>query len=136
MDDQFRLRGGECIHARQCGTANVSQVFQYSNTFSYDVNQNSIVLPGVALVAGTYWIELQNAVVTGGDQVYWDINGGPSSVWENSLGYNPDPASYGVNGSSSDTFQIIGPTSVPEPASALLFGLPLAAIAALRRRRA
>jgi hypothetical protein len=115
------------------GTASVSQVFAYTNTFGYSVNADSIAIPAVALVAGTYWIELQNAVVTGGDQVYWDINGGPSQVWENSLGYNPDPATYGVNGSSSDTFQIIGPTSAPEPASALLFGLPLAAIAALRR---
>jgi uncharacterized repeat protein (TIGR03803 family) len=51
----------------------------------------------VNLAAGTYWVNLQNAVVNDGDPLYWDENSGPSSASDNSVGTIP-----------SESFSVLG----------------------------
>lgn len=118
------------------GTASVTQVFQFTNDYGYDVNEDSIALPNIALGPGTYWFELQNATVTSDNPAYWDVNGGPSQIWDSELGYNPDPSGYAPGfASSSDPFQLLG-TPIPEPTSLLLLGSGLAGLAWRRREKA
>jgi hypothetical protein len=117
------------------GTATVSQGFQFTNGYGYDVNLDSITLPNIALEPGTYWFQLQNADVTNGDAAYWDINGGPSEVWGNGVGYNPDPLDYAPGlSSASDSFQLVA-TTVPEPGSFLLIGSGLVGFVWRRRSK-
>jgi PEP-CTERM motif-containing protein len=90
------------------------------------------------LNAGTYWLNLQNAVVNTGDPVYWDENGGPSQASDNSVGTIPSE-SFSINGgcggskSSPDCGPPPPPTS-PEPSSLLLFGSGAAAMLGVARR--
>lgn len=64
------------------------------------------------LNAGTYWVNLQNAVVNTGDPVYWDQNSGvgchsqgcPSQAEESSVGTIP-----------SEAFTVLGTSSPPPP---------------------
>jgi hypothetical protein len=68
---------------------------------------------GVALSAGTYYLTLQNAVVSNpADFAYWDENDGPSTAANNSGTPTPSEA-FAIDGTSSD---------VPEPGSLVLFG--------------
>ena len=108
------------------GTAAVSEAFQYTNGFGYDIYVDSFSLPSLGLAPGTYWLTLQNAVMAGGNPVYWDENDGPSSAFENAEG-----------AIGSEYFAINGPaSSVPEPASLILIGSGLLFAAVLRRKRA
>ena len=118
------------------GTASISQRYQSTNGYGFAINLDTIALPNVALHAGTYWFELQNAVVDPNDPAYWDINGGPSQIWESAIGYNPATETYafGLN-DSSDSFQILGTDPIPEPASIAWFAVGLAALGLARRRK-
>ncbi len=68
--------------------AGLTNVFQYNNSFGYDVLESTFSLTGV-LMLGTYWFTLQNAVSTNGNPAYWDQNNGPSSAQENVTGSIP-----------------------------------------------
>src|SRR5208282_4968794 len=59
-----------------------------ANQYGYNVcRETSSSFGPVQLAAGTYWVNLSNAVVNSGDPVYWDENfGGPAShAWPQSL---------------------------------------------------
>ena len=63
------------------------------NQYGFNVcTETSANFSGPNLAAGTYWVNLQNAVVNDGDPVYWDENSGPSSALENSVGTIPSEA--------------------------------------------
>jgi PEP-CTERM motif len=87
------------------------------------------------LGAGTYWLNLQNAVVNTGDPVYWDENSGqgctspgcPSQASESSVGSIPSE-SFTMLGSSGSS------GSTPEPGSLLLFASGVAGVVAWLRR--
>ena len=124
------------------GVVNFSQSNCTSNQFGFNVCQENGSFNSVNLNPGTYWLNLQNAVVNTGDPVYWDENGGPSSASENSLGTIPSESFTVLGADTSTTCWGCGcrnsPGCAPEPGSLTLslsgvttiFGV----LAALRRR--
>jgi hypothetical protein len=109
------------------GTVNFTQSGCVPNQFGFNVCTEFGILSGPSLDAGTYWLNLDNAVVNTGDPVYWDENGGPSSASENSLGTIP---------SESFTLDPQGTTSsTPEPSSIMLFGSGVLGLAGVLRRK-
>ena len=84
------------------------------------------------LAGGTYWLNLQNAVVNSGDPIFWDENSGPSSASENSVGTIPSEA-FTILGSESTTTTTS--TTTPEPSSILLFGSGILGLAGVIRRK-
>jgi len=72
------------------------------NQYSYDVCTETTSFNGPALIVGTYWANLQNAVTADREPVYWDENSGPSSASENEVGTIPSE-SFTILGSASTT---------------------------------
>ncbi|HSY11066.1 MAG TPA: PEP-CTERM sorting domain-containing protein [Verrucomicrobiae bacterium] len=99
------------------------------NQYGFNVCNELGSFSGVALNAGTYWLNLQNAVVNTGDPVYWDENDGPSLASNDSVG-TLGSESFTVLGSSGS-----GTGTTPEPGSILLFGTGVLGIGAIVRRR-
>jgi hypothetical protein len=90
----------------------------------YFVYSGSFTVGSVTLSAGTYYLELENAVPSPyPGSVGWDINTGPSTA--------------DVNGSSvaAESFEIDGTVNAPEPTTTVLFGMGLAALAGVPRLR-
>ena len=100
----------------------------FTNQLGFNICNESATFSGVGLNAGTYWLNLQNAVVNTGDPVYWDENGGPSFASSNSVGTMPSE-SFTMLGSSTGT------GTTPEPASLILFGSGILGVGALLRRK-
>jgi hypothetical protein len=86
----------------------------------------------VNLESGTYWLNLQNAVVNDGDPIYWDENSGTSRASENSVGTIPSEAFTVLGGTTTTTTT---PGSVPEPGAIMMFGSGLFGVAGLLRRK-
>jgi hypothetical protein len=144
----WAIVGSEGSQTPVCATCSGTASLSPDGTFTltndpgfYGVNQ-LFSLPDLSLSAGTYWLELQNEVVSNGDLGFWDLNGGPSMIWESLLGDQSGAnCAFGNNGpgSCSDSFTIIGTAAVssaPEPGSLALLGsgLTLLAPVLLRRR--
>ncbi len=93
-----------------------------TNSYGFNVCEETGSFSGPTLGNGTYWLNLANAVVNTGDPVYWDENSGsgcqspgcPSQASENSVGSIPSE-SFTVLGSPTS-----GGGSVPEPGSLFL----------------
>jgi hypothetical protein len=116
------------------GTASVTDKFISANQFGYNVDLITASGLNTAVTSGTsYWLNLQNAVVSSGDPVFWDENSGvgcggsgcPSSASESAVGTIPSEA-FTING---------GSTSVPEPSSIMLFGSGILGLAGVLRRK-
>jgi hypothetical protein len=106
-------------------TASVTSSYQYTNDWGYDIASNTFSTGKVTLAAGTYYLELQKAVATNGDAVYWDQNNGASTANENAVG----PI-------GSQSFQILGTSAVPEPATWAMMLVGFGGLgAAIRGRR-
>lgn len=113
------------------------------NDYGYTVYEESFSIGAVSLNSGdTYWLELQNAVVPDGDDVYWDQSDGPSYAF-GTVGYLP---AYGCNNPAfsttcSETFQLtgaVGTTSTtPEPGTSglMLTGIGLLGLIFVTRKR-
>ena len=99
------------------------------NEFGYMVCTQTGSFDGPQLNAGTYWLNLQNAVTNTGDPVYWDENSGPSLASENTVGTIPSEA-FTILGRQSS-----GTGSTPEPSSIVLFGSGIVGVAGLLRRK-
>ena len=108
------------------GTASLSSQFLSSNQYGYDIDRLSASGLYLALGAGTYWLNLQNATTALGDPLFWDENSGPSSASESAVGTI-----------ASEAFDINGTRNVesPEPGSILLFGSGILGLAGLLRRK-
>ena len=97
------------------------------NEFGYDLEQVTFSIPGTDLDAGSYWLNLQNAMTDQGDPVFWDENDGPSQAFS---------SSQGAIGSESFTISGGDPGgTTPEPSSLALFGSGALALAGVLRRR-
>ena len=93
-------------------------------------NETASFLP-VAMNAGTYWLNLQNAIVNTGDPVYWDENGGPSGASNNSVGTMPSE-SFTILGASTTT-STTGTT--PEPGTLMMVGSGALGLLGFLRRK-
>jgi hypothetical protein len=118
------------------GTVNFSQGGCTMNQFGFNVCTEVGDFQHTFLNAGSYWLNMQNAVVSDGDPVYWDENNGPSRASENSLGTIPSE-SFTVLASSGGTTSTTNGTSdsMPEPSSIILFGSALLGVAGMLRRK-
>lgn len=90
---------------------------------------------GVDLAQGTYFVNLQNAVVSNDDPAYWDENTG---IGCHSQGCPSQASESSVGTINSESFTILGSAggaTVPEPGSLLLFGSGAAAAFGLLRRK-
>jgi uncharacterized repeat protein (TIGR03803 family) len=83
-------------------TVNFSQAGCTVNQLGFNVCTASSTVTQVDLAAGTYWVNLQNAVVNTGNPVYWDENSGPSEAVSNEVGTIP-----------SESFTILGSGGSP-----------------------
>ena len=105
-----------------------------ANQFGFEVCAETGNFHGPSLSNGSYWLNLQNAVDTAGNPVYWDENSGLGCTF-------PGCPSQGDNGSigtiPSESFTVYGDSSaVPEPGSFMLMGSGmLGLVGVLRRRR-
>jgi hypothetical protein len=119
------------------GTASVSDLLTLApNSFGFNIFSDSFGLPSLSLGAGTYYLELQGAVVPNGDPAYWDSNDGPSTAYQNFDGLLTGFPN--CNTSCSESFTIYGSPSsaTPEPGTLTLLGSGLISLVGLRRRRA
>jgi hypothetical protein len=117
------------------GTASVTDTFLTYNQYGYQIDELTGSTGGVALGAGTYWLNLSNAVTQSGGPLWWDENSGPSQASENTIGTIPsesfDVTAYCTDGANSPD---CGPPT-PEPGSLILFGSGIVGLAGLLRRR-
>jgi hypothetical protein len=107
------------------------------NQYGFNVcNESGTFGTSINLAAGSYWLNLQNAVVNSGDPIYWDENSGPSSASENSVGTIPSEAFTVLNnGTTITSTSTTSGGSVPEPSNIILFASGVVGLAGLLRRR-
>jgi hypothetical protein len=108
----------------------------FANSYGFNVCEETASFSGPNLAGGTYWVNLQNAMVDSGDPTFWDENSGVGCT---SPGC-PSEASYtGVGTIPSESFTILGTSSgtgsVPEPASLTLLAGGAIAIGRILRKR-
>ena len=120
------------------GTANLTGVLDTTNSLA-KVYDETFSLPDITLAPGTYWLELQDELLSEGDAAYWDINGGPSMVWNSAVGdLSNNACNVSSTGTCSNAFTIYGTVdaaATPEPGSLTLFGAAAVVIATQLRRR-
>lgn len=115
------------------GTASLTGTLVGQGLGFFDIYSELFSLGGVNLAAGTYYLQLQNEVVSlNGDPGYWGESGGGSTACQSGNGLN-------CLGIPSESFQIAGtsglPPPIPEPSSILLFGTGLLGAAGALRRK-
>ena len=108
--------------------AALSNVVISTNGYGYQINRDTVSGLNVSLGAGTYWLNLQNAVTSQGNPLYWDENDGKSLASDS-----------GIGTIGSESFDILGSTgttnTTPEPSSIMLFGSGVLGLAGVLRRK-
>jgi hypothetical protein len=125
--------GGTIYFNQQVNTA---QGTCFNNAFGFIVCQETASFNAGTLAGGTYWLNLQNAMVNTGDPAFWDENSG---VGCNSPGC-PSLASDSTVGTiPSESFTVLGTTSgtssVPEPGSLAVVASGVLALGGILRRK-
>jgi hypothetical protein len=116
------------------GVVSFSQGSCRSNGFGFNVCTETGSLGPVNLNAGTYWLNMQNAITNTGDPAHWDENEGPSQASENSLGTIPSE-SFTLLGNSNTTSTTGVTSTTPEPGAILLFGSGVLGLVGVLRRK-
>jgi hypothetical protein len=127
------------------GTTYFDQVVSFAqsgcvlNQHGYDVCTETGFFDGPTLPNGTYWLELQNAVVNTGDPIYWDENSGTGCTSPGcpSVAQTNNCISNGLIGCiPSEAFTLdSGGATVPEPSSLVLFGTGFFGVIAVVRKK-
>src|SRR5271167_2049180 len=116
--------GGTLYGSGTASGSNLTDQFISINQYGFDIDLITVSGLNVNLNAGTYWLNLQNAMVPGGDPVYWDENSGIGCKGDNGMGGGcPSEASGGGVGTDpSESFDINGTSGggTPEPGSFIL----------------
>ena len=127
--------GGTTFGSGTASGANLTDKFVSTNQFGFAINEVTVSGLNVATTSNTtYWLNLQNAVVSDGGVAYWDENSGagcksngcPSSASESAIGTIPSEA-FTISGG--------GTQSTPEPGSFLLFASGILGVAGVLRRK-
>lgn len=103
------------------GIVNFTASGCFENFQGFNVCAETGMFNGPTLNAGTYWLELQNAVSADGNPVYWDENNG---VVCHSLGCPSEALDTSLGSIPSESFTILGSQgtgTTPEPISLVLF---------------
>lgn len=133
--------GGMVYGSGTASGKNLTDQFISLNQYGYDIDMITVTGLNVPLsFVPTYWLNLQNAVSTGGNPVYWDENSGIGCKGDNGMGGGcPSEASGGGVGTDpSESFDINGTNGsggTPEPGSfILLLSGVLGVVGVLRRK--
>jgi len=124
--------GGTMFGSGTVSGKNLTDQFYFTNQYGYDVDIITATGLNVGLHGGTYWLNLNNAMVPNNDPVFWDENSGagcksngcPSLASETLVGTIP-----------SESFTITGAGTTPEPSSIVLFGSGILGLAGVLRRK-
>ena len=112
--------GGTLYGSGTANGKNVTDQFISVNQFGYDIDEITVTGLNVAVTSESkYWLNLQNAVVTNGDPVFWDENSGVGCT---SPGCPSTGSGNGIGsiGSESFTVNTSSQGSTPEPGSFFL----------------
>jgi len=113
------------------GSASVAETFLFNNSEGVAVFSDTFSLPNLNLAAGTYWLQLGNAVMENSvgavvnASLFWDENNGPSAAFQQIDGTVIESLANSdlPNTTGSETFSIAGTiqsSAVPEPATVWL----------------
>jgi len=106
--------------------------------FGAQLAEDTFALTGMVVPSTTNYLTLQNLSIPGGDPSFWDQNNRPSLAYDSSTGPLTGDCIGGppAPGCGSESFQLYGSSSVPEPGAYALPGsIGLTGAALLRRRR-
>ena len=121
------------------GTSVTKDQFISTNQYGYDIDEITVAGLNVGLSGGTYWLNLQNAVETRGDPVFWDENNGVGCKGDDGKGGScpSQPSENALGTILSESFDVTGTGSgtTPEPGSAMLFGSGVVGVLAVLRRK-
>lgn len=107
----------------------------FTNNFGLEVCQETGAFAGPNMPNGTYWMNLQNAVASNGDPVYWDENSG---IGCHSQGCPSRPSQNEEGTIAAESFSVLGTPAggtTPEPGSLLLFGSGVVGVIGILRRK-
>jgi len=130
--------GGTTFGSGTASGKNLTDKFLSQNQFGFDIDLITVSGLNVNLNAGTYWLNLQNAMVPSGDPVYWDENSGIGCKGDNGMGGGcPSGAAFGFEPIPPEAFDITGTSggTTPEPSSIVLFASGVLGVAGLKRRK-
>jgi len=104
--------GGTVYGSGTASGNNLTDQFISSSQFGFDIDKISVSGLNVSTGSGTFYLNLQNAVVPTGNPVFWDENSGigcnspgcPSQAYESSVGTIP-----------SEAFDVVGGPGPPPP---------------------
>jgi hypothetical protein len=119
-------------------TVNFTASGCFSNGGFNVCNESGTIAFGLG--AGSYWLNLSNAVSELGNPVYWDQNSGPSLASNSSVGTIPSESFSlfgfpGGCGAGSNAPDCPPPPTSPEPGSLLLFGSGVMALSLAGSRK-